>query len=376
MGQDGKKLALDALHGKATERIPVGPITWGFEYLWKVAGLEPWQLACGGSETWHRAHMAMLERHDVDLLWYEGAGNGPAEPTLLQETRQEWIVRDNNTCRTYGLRKDSLTLYDIESGPHIDIGTANTRQAITSREEADERIPLFQTWGRTYLDGLRRLIASVGDRALVLPHHSPGYVVGCYAFGFQAAMETMVHDPELFFYVCDRFAEGDLRRMREWAEAGAEAVYIADGWASCDIISPRMFERFALPYQRSITEAAHQAGLPIILWNEGDVLPILELEASLPVDAFAIEQPRKGVDLTVARLRSVFGPHRCLFGNVDSEELFRRNDPAEIRQAVFDQIRQSGQGNPFIVSTGSPLPSNIDPSAVDAMVEAVRAFHF
>ncbi|NLG51662.1 MAG: hypothetical protein GX552_16275 [Chloroflexi bacterium] len=376
MGQDGKKLALDALRGIAAERIPVGPLTWGYEYLWKIAGLEPWQLACGGSETWHRAHMAMLERHDVDVLWYEGAGNGPEEPTLLDETSREWVIRDNNTGHTYGLMKDSLALYELEDGPHIHIGTTETSRAISSREEADERIPPFQGWGSIYLDGLRRLIAEVGDRALILPHHSPGYIIGCYEFGFQAAMETMLSDPELFFYVCDRFAEGDQLRMTEWAAAGAEAVYIADSWASCDIISPRMFEQFALPYQRSITEAAHLAGLPIILWNVGDVLPILDLEASLPVDAFAIEQPRKGVDLTIASLRPVFGSNRCLMGNVDSEDLLRRNNPDEIKQAVADQIRQSGQGNPFIVSTGSPLPSNTEPAAVDAMIQAVRTFHF
>ncbi len=193
MGVDGHKLALQALHGEATERIPVGPLTWGFDYIWKVANLEPWQLACGGSETWHKAHLAMLERHDVDIIWYEGAGHGPEEPTLIEETRREWVVRDNNNGRTYGLMKDSLALYDIETGPHIDIGTATTSQAITSKEEADRRIPLFQTWGEGYLHGLTRLINEVGDRALVLPHHSPGYIVGCYEFGFEAAMETMLY---------------------------------------------------------------------------------------------------------------------------------------------------------------------------------------
>ncbi len=158
----------------------------------------------------------------------------------------------------------------------------------------------------------------------------------------------------------------------EGAEAGAEAVFIADGWASCDIISPAMFERFALPYQRAIVEAAHEAGLRIVLWNEGDILPILPQEASLPVDAFAFEQPRKGVATTVAAVRAVFGPRRCLFGNLDSEDLLLRNDPQEIARAVEEQVAQSGPGAPFVLCTGSPLPSNVEPSAVDAMIAAAR----
>ena len=61
---------------------------------------------------------------------------------------------------------------------------------------------------------------------------------------------------------------------------------------------------------------------------------ILAEEAALPLDAFAFEQPRKGVETTVARVREVFGPKRCLFGNLDSELLLMRNDPAEIAAAV------------------------------------------
>ena len=53
-----RAMALDALGGRATPRAPVALFTWEFDYLWKVAGLEPWQLACGDHETWHRAHMA------------------------------------------------------------------------------------------------------------------------------------------------------------------------------------------------------------------------------------------------------------------------------------------------------------------------------
>ena len=97
-----------------------------------------------------------------------------------------------------------------------------------------------------------------------------------------------------------------------------------------------------------------------------------EQEAALPIDAFHVEQPRKGVELTVARVREVFGPKSCLFGNVDSEALFLRNDPREIEAEVLRQIQDSGVGAPFVLCTGSPLPSNIEPSAVEAMIRAAR----
>jgi uroporphyrinogen-III decarboxylase len=90
------------------------------------------------------------------------------------------------------------------------------------------------------------------------------------------------------------------------------------------------------------------------------------------VDGFGCEQTRKNYDVRIDQVRKAFGPRRCLLGNLDSEQLLLRNDPLQIRQAVREQFRQSGPGNPFILTTGSPLPSNVDPSAVDTMIAAAK----
>jgi hypothetical protein len=366
----GKKPALDALSGKASERVPVALFTWGFDYLWKVAGLEPWKLAVGGSDTWHRAHMALLNRHHPDVLFYTGAGEGPKEPTLLEENSERWIVRNNNNNLVYALTKDSLSLYVVDTHAKA----CDPVGRIESFNDADRLIEEFKGWGSTYLNGLRRLVDEVGDRALVLPHHSPAYICGCYALGFESAMYNLVENPDLFSYVCEKFRISDDLRMSELAQAGAQAVFIADGWASCDIISPSMFKEYALPYQVSITQSAHAAGLKIILWNEGDILPILAQEVGVGMDAFAFEQPRKCIDISVDKVREAFGASRCLFGNLDSELLLMRNNPEEIKREVELQIRMSGRGAPFILSTGSPLPSNIDPDIFDRVVDAARSF--
>ena len=361
--------ALQVLAGQPTSPPPVALFTWGFEYTWRVAGLQPWQLACGSSDTWHRAHLALVERHRPDLIFYDGAGSGPAEPELLGETREHWLVRDGNTGVEYELGKDSFTLRQRDSGHR----SCDSVGKITSQADADRLIPITTTPGDLYLQGLSRLIADLGDRCLVLPHDSPGYVKACYAFGFEAAMMAMTFEPELFTHVCDRCAAGEAERMAALAAAGAEAVYIADGWASADIISPAMFERFALPYQHSIIAAGHAAGLKVIFWNEGDIIPILRHQVALACDAFAFEQPRKGRNVTVAAVRKAFGAGRCLFGNLDSEELLLRGSRSAIEQAVRDQLTASGLDAPFILCTGSPLPSNADPRTVDLIFQTARA---
>ena len=368
----GKELALQALSGKATERIPRGLFTWEFDYHWKAAGIEPWQLACGGSDTWHKAHMGLYKRHQPELLWYNGSGKGVEEPTLLEDTEDQWLIKDGNSGIVYELTKTSLTLRNKNNGTK----SCDSVGRIETKSDVKRLIPEFEGYNSVYLDGLRKLIKDIGTDALILPHHSPGYICACYAFGFERAMETMLTDPALFTHVCDKYADGDNLRMYELAESGAEAVFIADGWASCDIISPEMFDRFALPYQLHITEAAKQAGLKVILWNEGDILKILDREVQLPIDAFAFEQPRKGIELTVKKVRESFGRKRCLFGNFDSEHLLMRNNTAEIKAAAVNQIEQSGRDCPFVFCTGSPIPDNIEEAAVDKMLDAAKGFRW
>ncbi|MCK5879800.1 MAG: hypothetical protein KAH24_08465, partial [Holophagae bacterium] len=112
---NGRVVALSALSGKTTDRIPLALFTWEFSYVWKVAEIPAWQLACGGTETWHSAHIKLLERHNPDLLWYSGAGSGAEEPTLLSENDDSWFVRNNNNQMEYELRKDSYALLERSS---------------------------------------------------------------------------------------------------------------------------------------------------------------------------------------------------------------------------------------------------------------------
>ena len=365
MAHNGRIAALNALSGKPAERPPWLLLTWGFDYMWKCAGIAPWQLALGGFDTWLAAYRATYERHKPDIIIYDSFGAGAEDGVLIDDTPEKWIVLFEG--ERFEFIKSSYTLRHLPSGP---VGPPPPLETIA---DIDRR---FQPGGHDpgRLKGLSVVINEIGDGALVIPTCIPGYIAACYTLGFERAMTTMVDDERFFFHLADRFEECDDLRMRQFAEAGAEAVFIADAWASVDILSPDMIRKFALPYQARSVDAAKAAGLKAIFWNEGDVEPILADEAALNLDAFAVEQPRKGFGVSVAQVREAFGPNRCILGNLDSELMLLRNDPQEIREEVIRQIRESGQGAPFILSFGSPIPSNTSESAVDAVAAALREF--
>lgn len=364
----GKRAAMDALAGRPAARVPFLLLTWGFDYMWKSAGIEPWQLACGSRGTWIDAYVATYERHKPDFVIFDSFGTCDEDPVLLDETSRSWIVRDGGG-EEWEFIKSSFTLLHRPKNA----GTPERVVSWNSRADVDANVPIGE-FGDHRLSGLTDVIGALGDKALVMPTTIPGYIAACYTLGFDKSMQMMLDQPDLFMYLADRLSVHDEARMRAFAEAGAEAVFIADSWASCDIISPPMFRKFALPFQRKTVDAAKAAGLRAILWNLGHVGPILADEASLAIDAFAFEQPRKGFATSVAEAREAFGPDRCVFGNLDSEDLLRRNDAEEIRSEVHRQIIESGVGAPFVLSFGSPIPSDTAESAVDAVAQAVRDF--
>ena len=186
---DGKPLMLQSLSGQATPRTPVALITWGFDYTWKVADLQPWQLACGGTETWLRAYRAMRNRHNQDAIFYFGVGHGPEEPTLVSEDSRRWLVRDNNTGNLHALMKDSLALVDLQTGAK----TCDAVGDIRTPADADRLISRPRDRDHVYLDGLSRLIREVGDDALVMPCCSPALHPGLLRLGLPASYGDDAH---------------------------------------------------------------------------------------------------------------------------------------------------------------------------------------
>jgi uroporphyrinogen-III decarboxylase len=223
-----------------------------------------------------------------------------------------------------------------------------------------------------YLKSLSQMIEYAGADTLVIPScYNPAYWCAASALGFERAMESMLTEPELFIGICELYQSYERKRYDQLRDAGAEAIFISDAWNSSELISPEMFRKFALPCHQFTVDAIHAAGMKVILWNEGDVRPLLDDEAGVPMDAFGVEQSRKGVDISLKDLRRAFGSSRCILGNLDSEMLFIYGSKEEIEGEIRRIIKDVGKGTPLIMFTGSPIPSNVDIDIVQHMFDVM-----
>jgi [methyl-Co(III) methanol-specific corrinoid protein]:coenzyme M methyltransferase len=72
-------------------------------------------------------------------------------------------------------------------------------------------------------------------------------------------------------------------------QAGADVVTLADPTATGEILGPRRFEEFAMPYLRQLTEEIQAAGAKVIVHICGDVHTIVESLRQIGADALSVD---------------------------------------------------------------------------------------
>ena len=105
------------------------------------------------------------------------------------------------------------------------------------------------------------------------------------------------------------------------------------------------------------------AGLFVLHWYLGDLMPMLDKVMELPIDALVLEQSRKGYQIDPVAIRRRVGDDFCLFG-FGFENDYCTFDRQGLSNEIRRQIEGAAINGAFIV--GTPImPPNAQPEAVD-----------
>jgi len=148
---------------------------------------------------------------------------------------------------------------------------------------------------------------------------------------------------------------------RELAEAGADILTVADPSASGEILGPRYFAEFAVPYLNQIMEEADKCYSASLLHICGQLNSIFKEVGQLSSLAFSIDSAT-----SVKALQEAV-PGKVLIGNV-STHLLHRADPEKVKKAARLNLTQGVKvlAPACGISMSTPLPN------LQAMAAAVR----
>lgn len=159
--------------------------------------------------------------------------------------------------------------------------------------------------------------------------------------------------------------------IRLMAQTGCDMVSNGDSPAGPEMISPEMYEMFALPFEKKIVEVAHQCNVPYTLHICGDTEAILNLMLQTGADAFELDNKTD-----VQKAFDVYHDKACFIGNIDPSAVLAMGSPGLVEKKTLGLLDIFSKTNRFILNAGCALPSSTPEVNLRRMIKVAREYKF
>lgn len=265
------------------------------------------------------------------------------------------------------------TTHEEDAIPSLERPAASSLAGVFDLEVPD---PLSQGRMPVMVEAIRLARQAVGDEIAIrspgtgpfaLASHLVGsqqwlYEIGMASAGLDGANEAALH------HAMGLATEALIRFGKACWDAGADLIHCGDSLASCDVISPQTYRRYALPYEQQLFRAWREHGITASLLHIcGDSTQVLDSYVAAGSDLVEIDNK---VDLSVVKRQ--IGNDVALIGNVHTVTDLLQGTPATVRAASQHCIDSAGAGGGFILGSGCIVP-RLTP--IENVQEMVRVAH-
>lgn len=228
------------------------------------------------------------------------------------------------------------------------------------------REPRVAVW----LEAVRLLVRQLGRQVYVRGNcdQAPFSLASMMRGAADWMMDLMDEDNrERAERLLDHCAEAGLQFVRLMAATGAHMVSSGDSPAGPDLVSPRIYREFALPWERRLVDEAHRLGLPYALHICGRTDRILDDMLATGADALELDHK------TDARLAHDRMKDRAVFiGNLDPSGVLALGTPELVEARTRALLSIFADTPRFIVNAGCAIPATTPGENLRAMMRAVR----
>jgi uroporphyrinogen decarboxylase len=135
------------------------------------------------------------------------------------------------------------------------------------------------------------------------------------------------------------------------------------------MVSPEMYETFALPYEKRLADEAHKHKMPYTLHICGNTETILDLMLQTNTDAFELDYKTD-----VQKAFNVLHDKVCFIGNIDPSGVLAMGSPELVESKTLELLKIFTKTNRFILNAGCAIPSNTPEKNLFKMIETARKF--
>jgi MtaA/CmuA family methyltransferase len=229
--------------------------------------------------------------------------------------------------------------------------------------ESDGRIPAL-------LEAIKLIARQVGDEIAIRGNADQGaFDLACLVFGTENFLAELASDPDnpAFAQLLEICYQSHLVVHRAIMKAGAHFTSMGDSLAGPDVISPRMFNRFARPYEDRLVRDLAAEGIHTVIHICGDTTRILDDLSRYDFCGFELDYKTDAV-----RAKNTVGDGHILFGNIDPSGVIARGTLAEVREQTRKLISLWKPGGRFILNAGCAIPPSTPPENIFALIQTAR----
>jgi MtaA/CmuA family methyltransferase len=256
-------------------------------------------------------------------------------------------------------------------GVLVDLDTAALAGALGVPVELPETEPALCHGARLgRLEAVRLLVAHFGREVFIRGNcdQAPFSLASMMRGAADWMMDLMDEgNRERAFRLLDHCAEAGLQFVRLMAKTGAHMVSSGDSPAGPDLVSPRIYREYALPWERRLADEAHRLGLPYALHVCGRTDRILEDMLATGADALELDHK------TDARLAHGRLKDRAVFiGNLDPSGVLALGTPDLVRAKTRELMAVFADTPRFILNAGCAIPATTPSENLRAMLRAAE----
>jgi uroporphyrinogen decarboxylase len=247
--------------------------------------------------------------------------------------------------------------------------------AIHSLDEVDSLVVPDPYRSPVLVENLKttRLVAkAIGKRAFIIGRGDQGpFSLACQIRGMDQFMLDLMDEgqTEKVNRLLDFCRQVSLRYCLAQIEQGAHATSIGESPSGPDLISPKLYRKFAYPHVKRLVDDLKAKGVVLAYHICGNATPIIQDMVSSGATILEIDQK---ADMRACK--SAAQGKTTLLGPVDPSAIMANGTPQEVTEHCRQAIEVLAPGGGFILGPGCALPATTPDENIDAMIEAVKVF--
>lgn len=185
----------------------------------------------------------------------------------------------------------------------------------------------------------------------------------------QWMLDLMMGETDCIYELLEYCTDISSQFIRLMTQTGCDMVSNGDSPAGPEMISPEMYEMYAMPFERKLVDVAHQCNLPYALHICGNTDVILNLMLQTGADAFELDYKTN-----VRKVFDAYCDEVCFLGNIDPGNVLAMGTPELVEQKTIELLDIFSKTNRFILNAGCAIPAYTPEKNLRRMMRTVREY--